>query len=286
MKICVLGKGFISEHLAYDKPNVYLQPNTYSIQNFIDIHKPDVVISCIGKTGRPNIDWCENNQEATLISNVTIPTLLAQECNKQSIHLIQINSGCIFYGPSPRVDRSVLNQQVSYDYGWREIDTANPKSFYSKTKYACDLLIGDLPNVTTLRIRMPISEKNHPRNLINKLKTYPKIIDIKNSVTFISDLIRCIDHFINKKYTGVFHVTNPEPLTAVDIMKEYQKYIPLHQFEIISEAELAELTLATRSNCILDCLKLRQTGFLMTPTQEALTQCMASYINNIGIRRF
>jgi 3,5-epimerase/4-reductase len=285
MKICVLGNGFIAEHLSFDKPKVYLQSSSKMIEDFIDYYKPDTIISCIGKTGRPNIDWCESNKEETINGNITVPLLLAHECNKKSIHLIQINSGCIFYGYSPHVDQSIITQQIVHDYGWQEQDLANPKSFYSKTKYACDLLIGDLPNVTTLRIRMPISEKNHPRNLINKLKSYSQIINIKNSVTFIKDLIRCIDHVIYQKHTGIFHVTNPEPLTAVEIMEEYRKYIPNHQFETISELQLSQLTKAARSNCILDCSKLASTGFLMTPTQEALQECMANYFNTIGIRR-
>jgi dTDP-4-dehydrorhamnose reductase len=286
MKICVLGKGFIADHLAYDKPNVYLKPTINNIEYFVDNYRPDVIISCIGKTGNPNIDWCEKNKEETLLGNVTVPVLLAEVCSKRSIHLIQINSGCIFYGSSPHVDKSLLTQEVIYDYGWKENDLANPKSFYSKTKYSCDLMIGDMPNVTILRIRMPLSEKNHPRNLINKLKNYEKIINIKNSVTFTKDLVRCIDHIIKERCFGIFHVTSPDPLTAVEIMEEYRKHIPYHQFEVISEAELSKLTLAARSNCILDCSKLENIGFLMTPTQEALQQCMANYINNIGIRRF
>ncbi len=285
MKICVLGNGFIAEHLPYDKPKVYLEPNSKKIEYFLDSYKPDIIVSCIGKTGRPNIDWCEKNQESTLESNVTVPSLLAQECYKKSIHLLQINSGCIFYGNSPHVNKSALSQEVVHDYGWKEGDLANPKSFYSKTKYACDVLIGELSNVTILRIRMPISEKNHPRNLINKLKNYDKIINIKNSVTFLKDLARCVDHMIYNHCTGIFHVTNPDPLTAVEIMQEYQKYIPDHKFKIISESELETLTLAARSNCILNCDKLHETGFLMMPGQQALEECMANYFNQIGIRR-
>jgi dTDP-4-dehydrorhamnose reductase len=285
MKICVLGNGFIAEHLFFDKPKIYLQPSSKIIEGFIDSYKPDAIISCIGKTGRPNIDWCESNKEETINGNITVPTLLAHECNKKSIHLIQINSGCIFYDHSPNVDRSILSQEIVHDYGWKETDIANPKSFYSKTKYACDLLIGHLPNVTTLRIRMPISEKNHHRNLINKLKNYSQIINIKNSVTFIKDLVKCVDYMLHHKHTGIFHVTNPEPLTAVEIMEEYKKYVPYHEFEIISESQLSQLTKATRSNCILDCSKLNNIGFKMTPTQEALSECMANYFNSIGIRR-
>ena len=32
--------------------------------------KPTHVLNCAGVTGRPNVDWCEDNKEATIRSNV------------------------------------------------------------------------------------------------------------------------------------------------------------------------------------------------------------------------
>ena len=100
-------------------------------------------------------------------------------------------------------------------------------------------------------------------------------------MTFISDLKKCIDWAIKGTHTGIFHVTNPQPLTAVQIMQEYQKYVPDHLFEVISEEQLDQLTLAKRSNCILNTDKLHKAGFYMTPSQEALTNCMAEYIKSV-----
>ena len=212
---------------------------------------------------------------------MAFPILLAEQCAKKSIHLVHVGSGCIFFGESPNTHKSILQQKIVYDYGWNESDFANPKSFYSKTKYSCDLAIQDMDNVSILRIRMPISDKNNQRNLINKLRGYQNIIDIPNSVTFVSDFVKCIDWVIKNKVTGTFHVTNPEPLTAVQVMREYQKHVPSHKFNIISEAELDKLTAAKRSNCILDSTKLNNAGFFLTPTQEALKECMANYIKNL-----
>ena len=281
MKICVLGNGFISDHLNYIKINDYIPLDSNYISNLLDHHKPDVIINCIGKTGRPNIDWCESNKEITTLTNVALPTLLAEQCAKRSIHMIHIGSGCIFFGKSPNINQSILDPKIFCDNGWKETDFANPKSFYSQTKYGCDLSIGDLDNVTVLRIRMPISTKNNQRNLINKLRGYQNIINIPNSVTFVDDLVRCIRYVADKKLTGIFHVTNPEPLTAADVMKEYSRYITTHKFNIISELELDKLTLAKRSNCILDSSKLNAKGFFLRPSKEALEECMAKYIQNL-----
>jgi nucleoside-diphosphate-sugar epimerase len=283
MKVLTIGNGFVANHLPYPVLNQRLIVDSKYISSVLDEYKPDVIVNCIGKTGRPNVDWCELNKEETATANIALPILLAEQCAKRSIYMIQIGSGCIFFGTSPHVEKAVCKQEIIKDYGWQEDDFANPKSYYSKTKYACDLALGNMENVATLRIRMPISEKNNPRNLLNKLKGYSKVIDIPNSVTFMNDLVRCIDWFItNRKfYSGLYHVTNPSPLTAAEIMNEYKKYVPDHQFEIIDELELSKITAAARSNCLLDTSKLSNLGFEMTTSKKALQDCMLNYIKNI-----
>lgn len=277
MKILTIGAGFVADHLPYKVINERIVMASGYIDMMFAEHKPDVIINCIGKTGRPNVDWCESNKEITAATNTALPILLAEACARHSVHLVQIGSGCIYFGPS----RYKGEASGAPDPGWRETDFANPESFYSKTKYACDLMLGSMKHVTTLRIRMPISTQNNPRNLINKLRGYKQVIDIPNSMTFMDDLTRCVDWAVKGTHTGVFHVANPEPITAARIMKEYQKYVPSHTFEIINEAQLDSLTIAKRSNCILNTDKLKQAGFTMTPSEEALENCMAQYVKNL-----
>lgn len=297
MKICTIGAGFVSEHLNYIKINDRIEVSEMQIDRMLDHYKPDVLVNCIGKTGRPNIDWCEKNQEITALTNTALPILLAERCVKKSIHMVHIGSGCIYFGESPNFhylqgDGSPMPDVTSpvfmmtipckkIDDGWKEDDFANPKSYYSKSKYATDLMLGNMKHVTTLRIRMPISTKNNHRNIINKLLGYSQVIDIPNSMTFMDDLVRCVDWAITGTHTGIFHVTNPEPITAAQIMREYQKYVPNHQFEIINENKLDQLTVAKRSNCILNTDKINSAGFQMMPSLDALKNCMKKYVKNI-----
>lgn len=137
-------------------------------------------------------------------------------------------------------------------------------------------MLGSL-DVTTLRIRMPISEFSSQRNLINKISKYDKIIDIQNSVTFLKDFKNCVNFIIRERLTGIFHVTNPGTLSALDILNEYKKYKHL-DFSVISEKELDDLTIAKRSNCIINTEKLNNAGFFLTPVEEALKETMANYI--------
>lgn len=283
MKVITLGGGFIARHLPYQVVSMRTGLNPYYTARTLEDHKPDVVINCVGLTGRPNIDWCESSKEETTLVNTVFPIVLADACSERSIHLIQIGSGCIYDGKSPNIKEYNLGtrQHQIQDAGWKEADFANPQSYYSKTKYAADLAIGDLPNTTVLRIRMPVSELDDPRNLLNKLCGYSQVIDTPNSMTFMPDLVRCIDWVIQKKLIGIYHVANSPPLDAAQVMTEYRKYIPSHQFQVISDKQLDQLTVAKRSNCILNTDKLTATGFTFTDARQALQQCMPSYIENI-----
>jgi 3,5-epimerase/4-reductase len=285
MRVITLGRGFISQHLHYACVDARLDLSEKHIEYVLDTHKPDVVINCIGKTGRPNVDWCESHKAETATINTALPILMANVCAKKSIHFIHVGSGCIYFGESPNFayenidDGNLSLGHIKTDLGWKESDFANPQSFYSQTKYACDLAIGSMPNVTVLRIRMPVSEKAVDRNLINKLRGYQQVIDIPNSMTFMTDFARCVSWVIERSQTGIFHVTNPEPLSPARIMREYQKHIPGHKFQVIDEAQLDKLTIAKRSNCILNTDKLTQAGFRMTSSEEALVECMNNYMD-------
>lgn len=52
------------------------------------------VINCAGKTGRPNVDWCEDHKIETIESNVIGTLMLAQACWIRDIHLTVMATGC------------------------------------------------------------------------------------------------------------------------------------------------------------------------------------------------
>jgi 3,5-epimerase/4-reductase len=266
MKIMVLGKGFISSHLQYPKIVDEIDDSSKQIGAILDCYTPDVIVNCIGKTGS-NIDWCLFNKNITSASNTTIPILLGYECAKRSIHLVHLSSGCIFYGDAKNINN-----------GWYEDDFANPNSFYSRTKYASDLILSKMPNCTVLRINSVISDKNHEKNLINKLLKYKQIVDIPGSFTFSDDLVKLIDWCAKNSQTGVFHATNPGCLTPAQIIMEYKKYIPNHDFHVISQDELDILTIEKRSHSVLNTDKLNKHGFFMQPAEVALKNIICKYL--------
>ena len=60
----------------------------------LDDVKPTHVICCAGKTGRPNIDWCEDHKIETIESNVLGVMILAHACWERNIHLTVMATGC------------------------------------------------------------------------------------------------------------------------------------------------------------------------------------------------
>ena len=90
MKVITIGGGFVSEHLNYQVVPDRLEFDMHQINNLLDKYKPDAIVNCIGKTGRPNIDWCEGHKEETAMANTALPIMLAEACDKKSIHLIQV----------------------------------------------------------------------------------------------------------------------------------------------------------------------------------------------------
>merc|ERR1719412_3110948 len=59
--------------------------------------KPTHILNCAGKTGRPNVDWCEDHKEETIRANVIGTLNLVDACFQRNIHVTNLATGCIFH---------------------------------------------------------------------------------------------------------------------------------------------------------------------------------------------
>jgi dTDP-4-dehydrorhamnose reductase len=257
-KILILGNGYIGNYL-----NNYLTTQGHEVKivdssdlNYHDRrtlwmelvahYDPSLVINCSGFTGRPNIDEAETKKDQCWHLNVTSPMQCAELCAKAGKHYIHIGSGCIY---------------TDYDKEYTEEDApnfglfSNDSSFYSKTKHAFELMTTHLP-IKIIRIRMPISGLNDSRSYLSKIKKYDKLIDYKNSKTYIPDLCIFVNKLISNPNThwdkqDIYNVVNPEPLDTkalAEIMNSYKEGNPNWEFVPIDEIPIV----AGRSNCILN----------------------------------
>ncbi len=232
-----------------------------AVSALLDSEKPDVVINCAGKTGRPNVDWCEDHKGETVHSNVVGSLVLAEECQKRGIYLVHLGTGCVYLG-----DESTP---------FSESDPPNFfDSFYARTKGLVDQLLRDFP-VLNIRLRMPFDGSQNERNLINKLVKYDCLIDVPNSMTYIPDLLKVVKTLIDQRAMGSFNVVNPGSMTAYRMMELYKEIVdPKHTFQKFSNDEMLQITKAGRSNCILSTRKLEEQGITLRPIQEAVMEAL------------
>tara|TARA_Y100000310_G_scaffold231073_1_gene233598 strand:- start:660 stop:2489 length:1830 start_codon:yes stop_codon:yes gene_type:complete len=270
----IFGEGYLGtklrDFLGYSSTK--LNPlNLEKLKEFLDKEKPDIVINAIGKTGRPNIDWCEENKQATIESNTIVAANLCIECSKRNIYFVHLGSGCIYYG-----DKG--------GSGFTEEDEPNfyGPQFYAKSKILAEKILKEFPCLI-LRIRMPIGEEPHERNLIDKLLKYEKLIDIQNSMTTIPHLLKATKKLIDEKRIGIYNMVNPGTTSAAEIIKMYKELInPNHNFTELSVEGLDLITKGKRSNCFLNSDKLKSEGIFLPEIHDAVKECLLKYKENIN----
>lgn len=224
--------------------------NRESLEKEILEIKPDFIINAAGVTGRPNVDWCEFHKQETLRGNILGTLNLVDVAYLHNIHVTNLASGCIYHYDE--------QHQSGSNKGFTEEDKPNfMGSFYSYTKATVEAMLGHYPNVLTLRLRMPISADLNPRNLVSKLVSYKKLVNIPNSMSVLQDLLPLIPLMIERKLTGIYNFVNPGTLSHNQIMELYKQYIdPSHQYENFTVEEQSKILAAPRSNCELCADKL------------------------------
>ncbi len=270
MKILIFGKGYIAskfkERFASDAQISELRLEDYSsIREELLREKPDVVLNCAGKTGRPNVDWCEDHKMETLASNVIAPLLLARACEELNLYMVHIGSGCVYEG-------------YREGQGYAEEDAPNfAGSYYSKTKAWSEEMLAEF-SVLQLRLRMPFDSIPSERNFITKITKYSKVISVPNSISVLDDFLFAADALIQKRATGIYNVTNPGVITHQEILDLYRELVdPDYHYELFSVSEMEKITKAKRSNCGLSVDKLEREGIHLRPVHQAVRESLILY---------
>ena len=267
--------------------------DAHAVGGILDQEKPGVVTNAAGKTGRPNIDWCEEHKEETLRSNLTGPLILLEECGKRGIYWVHLSSGCIYKGcrefPLPAGEgkgEGPHGERVrGFAQGFTEEDPPNFfGSFYSRMKGWCDQILREFTEpvdsrggILILRLRMPFDGSQNERNLLVKLRKYQKVLDVQNSLTYLPDFLACAKTLIERRHTGIFNIVNPGTISPYEIMILYKKFVQLdHAVERLTLGDLSHVVRAARSNCVLSTEKLQREGIVPRPVQEAVEEALQS----------
>ena len=228
------------------------------VESELSLRNPTHVICLVGRThgiheGQyiPTIDYLEkpNKLRENLQDNLFCPLALAMICKLRNIHLTYMGTGCIF----------------TYDDNHRVFSEEDKPNFfgssYSTVKGFTDRLM-HLPllarNTLNVRIRMPISSDDSPRNFINKLLAYKKICSVPNSMTVLEELLPMMCQMVLENRVGTINLTNPGVIEHSEILDMYREIIdPEFQYTLFSYEDQKKVIACERSNNELDTQKLQ-----------------------------
>jgi 3,5-epimerase/4-reductase len=238
----------------------------------LEEHNPDFVLNCAGITGRPTIDWSEQNKQETFLINTVGTVNLADACWRKNIHMTNYATGCIY----------TYSSETPIGCKFSELDPPNFRgSTYSTSKVLAEELLAVYDNVLTLRIRMPISDDLHPKSLVTKLSKYDKLVDIPNSVTILPELLPISIKLTLDRKKGIYNFTNPGAISHNEIMMLYKKHIdPSFTWNNFTEEEQNAILKSKRSNCYLDTCKLEDYCHV-TEIHQALDTLLQNVSNKL-----
>ena len=294
MNILIYGsKGWIGQQfvkLLYDLKVNFIQGNA-RIDNFADLTlevetvKPTHIISFIGRThGKiddeiiSTIDYLEKSGklEENIRDNLFSPISLAILCMKKNIHLSYFGTGCIFTYDK---DEHPFGQEIN---GFDENSLPNFfGSSYSIVKGFTDRLMHFFnENVLNIRIRMPITEEQHPRNFITKITNYEYICSTPNSMSVLPELLPVVFDMIQKNKIGTINLTNPGLISHNEILAMFRDIVdPNFTWKNFSKEEQNKILASDRSNNYLDTSKLQKMYPKIKNIKESVRDCLIKYKN-------
>lgn len=233
---------------------------------------PTHVISFIGRTHGPGystIDYLEQSGKLyeNLRDNLYSPLMLADICYKENIHYTYLGTGCIF-----------SNENEVKPTGFTEADTPNFfGSAYSTVKGFTDQLMSR-QSALNLRIRMPISHEDHPRNFITKITNYERICSIENSMTVLPEVLPLVLDMMYCGMIGTINLTNPGTISHNTILSMYKEHIdPSFTWVNFTIDEQAKILASARSNNSLDTSKLQALYPNVKNIQDAVLSCLQGW---------
>jgi dTDP-4-dehydrorhamnose reductase len=211
------------ELLAFNSSNIDLGSYTDVKAKVIDF-RPDIIIHSAAMT---NVDLCENDKNAALLTNVIGSKNLAMAANKINAKIVYISS-CGVYGPGKTEP-------------YTELDAANPQTYHHYTKLEGEKRVKEHNN-QFLIIRpgwlfggTPQHKKNFVearRKEAEKSHLMSSAADKVGSPTYTADLAKQIIYLIDKDQLGTFNAVNEGCASRYDYVS---KIVQLFKFSTVVE---------------------------------------------------
>jgi UDP-glucose 4,6-dehydratase len=235
--------------------------------------KPNVVINCAAFVKDGVVDNCEDDKPQTLRTNLTLPVMLAEECQRAGITLLHVSTGCLFNGDNG-------------GKGWSETDEPllsfkTKCGVYVGCKELAEHFIPQCEKHYICRIRLPFDRFDHHRNYLSKLQRYPKVVRATNSISHRGDFVNaCLDLLKIKAPFGTYNVTNPGSVDSAELCDLINRELKLNREFIYWDTQYFEWKVARtpKSNCVLNVDKLLSTGVKIRSIKDAVEDSLKNWL--------
>lgn len=249
--------------------------NPVTLRLAIESSGADHLINCAGFTGKPNVDACEIYKTDCLAGNGVLPGVVRQACERAEIPWGHVSSGCIFTGR--RSDGEGFREEDAPNFSFRQ----NNCSFYSGCKALGEEVLAGAQQCYIWRLRIPFENTANPRNYLQKVMSYQRLLDAENSLSHLGEFVAaCVDSFRLNIPFGTYNLTNPGSVTTRDVVELIKKSgVCSKEFTFFDdEAQFMQIAAKTpRSNCVLDSRKAIEAGLRLRPVVDTLENCLKGW---------
>lgn len=219
---------FLYEEMDFTDP--------YAVHDVFEKHGPDIVVHS-GAMGKP--DDCELNQMLAYLVNVEGTVHLLTNAEEKKSFFIFLSTDFVFSGEKGM---------------YSESDAARPVNYYGRTKLEAEEAVQDYPYGWAIVRTVLVYGPNHAgrHNLVSLVKEklekgehYSVVNDQQRTPTYVEDLARAIVSIIDKKATGIWHISGNDLLTPYDMAVKTAEHLGLDA-GLIRKTSSAELGQAAK----------------------------------------
>ena len=212
-RVVATGKG--ENRLPFNSPNLVYVKMDFTAKEEVNATffnvQPTIVVHC-GAVSKP--DECEQNREAAFLSNVTGTVNLLQAAATSKAHFIFLSTDFVFSGKKGN---------------YKEEDERGPVNYYGQTKLLAEEEVRQYPFDWSV-VRMVLvygktfsGRENIVTNTAKALqqgKPLKIFTDQVRTPTYVEDLAAGLVAIIDKKASGIFHLSGQDVKTPYEIAIE------------------------------------------------------------------
>ncbi len=237
--------------------------NPFAVHDIFEKYKPEIIVHA-GAMTKP--DDCEQQQWQAYLTNVEGTVTMLLNAEEQKAFFIYVSTDFVFDGEKGL---------------YKEDHISNPVNFYGKTKAEAEDAVREYEHDwaivrTSLVYGKPITGWGNiltvVKEKLEKGEEYKVVDDQVRTPTYVEDLAVGIVSIIQKKATGIYHLSGIDVLTPYQMACKTADYLQLDKSLIkkVTEADFSQPAKRPRlTNLIVDKAK-NELGYYPVSFEEGL----------------